>query len=169
MELQFFNYFLKSMLKLSYFIILVKKKKRYNKPKPKKEPKQKKKEAYNEKNQERDTWKNLGLAMSKWTQCWNLLVFPQMWQWLAEKFLTWSREYGVSTMRLCEHAARRIFNAFNWSSISQAMVSKKVILARAAEASRKTSPDEASWHSSRNAENKQNRHHSFIAVFKGSI
>lgn len=66
-------------------------------------------------------------------------------------------------MCLSEHAARRIFIAFNWSSISQAMVSKKVILARAAEASRKTSPDEASWHSSRNAENKLNKSLSFIA------
>lgn len=66
-------------------------------------------------------------------------------------------------MCLSEHAARRIFIAFNWSNISQDMVSKKVMLARAAEASRKTSPDEASWHSSRNAENKLNRSHSFIA------
>lgn len=66
-------------------------------------------------------------------------------------------------MCLSEHAARRIFIAFNWSNISQAMVSKKVILARAAEASRKTSPDEASWHSSRNAENKLKKSHSFIA------
>lgn len=38
--------------------------------------------------------------------------------------------------------------AFSCRSISQAIVSKKVMLARAAEASRKTSPDEASWHSS---------------------
>lgn len=38
--------------------------------------------------------------------------------------------------------------AFSCKSISQAMVSKKVMLARAAEASRKTSPEEASWHSS---------------------
>jgi len=66
-------------------------------------------------------------------------------------------------MCLSEHAARRIFIAFNWSNISQAMVSKKVILARAAEASRKTSPEEASWHSSRNAENKLNKILSFIA------
>lgn len=32
-------------------------------------------------------------------------------------------------------------------------MSKNVILASAAEARRKTSPDEASWHNSRNAEN----------------
>lgn len=72
-------------------------------------------------------------------------------------------------MCLSEHAARRIFIAFNWSNISQAMVSKKVMLARAAEASRKTSPDEASWHSSRNEENKMNKSRSFLAAFKGNI
>jgi len=52
------------------------------------------------------------------------------------------------------------------------MVSKKVILARAAEASRKTSPDEASWHSSRNAENILNKNHPLTAkthLFQSSI
>lgn len=63
--------------------------------------------------------------------------------------LTWSRVYGVSTLCLSLQASRRTRMAFSCRSISQAIVSKKVMLARAAEASRKTSPDEASWHSSR--------------------
>lgn len=67
MELQLFFFFLKITLKLSYFIMFIKKKKKPNHKQTKNAPQQTKikegteelkqvnKEAYNEKNQERDS------------------------------------------------------------------------------------------------------------------
>lgn len=54
----------------------------------------------------------------------------------------------MSTLWRSLQACRRIGTALSCSRISQAMLSKKVMLAKAAEASRKTSPQEALSHSS---------------------
>lgn len=61
---------------------------------------------------------------------------------------TWSLEYGVSTLWRSLQACKSMWMALSCRRISQAILSKKVMFARAAEANRNTSPQEAVSHRS---------------------